>query len=132
MHQSSSSSRRDRVAHTGRAECLVDRILQPAWLPVSCWMPGCPALRPGRSAHLRHSLNSPPPAVPAVQAGRHADALVVASVAGGEAWDRARKAYMQAHPRPFMRMVHATLSSDWLGEWVVRMRACWSQCQRPL
>jgi hypothetical protein len=50
-----------------------------------------------------------------LQAKRHADAMVIASVAGGELWDKARKAYMTAHPRPFMRMLHSVLSGDWTG-----------------
>ena len=41
--------------------------------------------------------------------------MVIASVAGGELWDRARKAYMTAHPRPFMRLLHSVLSGDWAG-----------------
>lgn len=56
-----------------------------------------------------------PPTVPLPQANRHADALVIASVVGGEAWDTARKAYMTAHPRPFMRMLHAVLGGEWAG-----------------
>lgn len=50
------------------------------------------------------------------QANRHADAMVVASVVGGDLWDKARKAYMTAHPRPFMRLLHSVLSGDWQGE----------------
>lgn len=42
--------------------------------------------------------------------------MVVASVVGGELWDKARKAYMTAHPRPFMRLLHSVLSGDWQGE----------------
>ena len=41
--------------------------------------------------------------------------MMIASVVGGELWDKARKAYMTAHPRPFMRMLHAVLSGDWAG-----------------
>ena len=50
-----------------------------------------------------------------VQAGRHADALLTASCVGGELWERARGAYMAAHPRPFMRVLHASLGGDWAG-----------------
>lgn len=41
--------------------------------------------------------------------------MVIASVVGGDTWDAARKAYMIAHPRPFMRLMHAVLSGDWTG-----------------
>lgn len=44
---------------------------------------------------------------------RYADALIAASLVGGEIWDKAREKYMQAHPRPFMRVVHAALSGNW-------------------
>jgi len=48
-----------------------------------------------------------------VRLGRYADALVAASLVGGETWDQARKEFMHAHPRPYMRVVHAVLSGDW-------------------
>lgn len=47
------------------------------------------------------------------KAGRHADALIVASIIGGSAWENARLEYMHANPRPFMRIVHAVLDGDW-------------------
>lgn len=50
-----------------------------------------------------------------LQANRHADALIVASLVGGELWDRARQEYMFANPHPYMRVVHAMLGSDWQG-----------------
>jgi protein transport protein SEC31 len=48
-----------------------------------------------------------------VRLGRYADALVAASLVGGDTWDQARKEFMHAHPRPYMRVVHAVLSGDW-------------------
>ncbi|KAL4435628.1 hypothetical protein ABPG77_002591 [Micractinium sp. CCAP 211/92] len=60
-------------------------------------------------------------------ASRHADAMVVASVVGGDLWDRARKAYMTAHPRPFMRLLHSVLSGDWQAFIVARPPAAWRE-----
>ncbi len=45
-----------------------------------------------------------------------ADALVVAGVAGGEAWARAQREYFQRCPRPYMRLVAAIQDNDFLGE----------------
>jgi hypothetical protein len=44
-----------------------------------------------------------------------ADALVVAGVAGGEAWARAQREYFQRCPRPYMRLVAAIQDNDFLG-----------------
>ncbi|KAL4425258.1 hypothetical protein ABPG75_009274 [Micractinium tetrahymenae] len=60
-------------------------------------------------------------------ANRHADAMVLASVVGGELWDTARKAYMTAHPRPFMRLLHSVLSGDWHAFIVARPPAAWRE-----
>ncbi|PSC76171.1 transport SEC31-like protein B isoform B [Micractinium conductrix] len=62
-----------------------------------------------------------------LDAKRHADALVVASVAGGDLWEKARKAYMTAHPRPFMRVLHAVLSGDWGAFITARHPAAWRE-----
>lgn len=76
-----------------------------------------------RCCALRH----PTCPVPLPQHKRHADALVIASVVGGELWDRARKAYMTAHPRPFMRMLHAVLSGDWAAFISARHPGAWRE-----
>ena len=44
-----------------------------------------------------------------------ADALVVAGVAGGEAWQRAQREYFKRSPRPYMRLVSAIQDNDFLG-----------------
>jgi hypothetical protein len=70
------------------------------------------------------TLASPPVSArprPQSQAKRHADALVIASAVGGDAFDRARRAYMLAHPRPFMRLLHAVLGGEWTGA----LAGCW-------
>ncbi|PRW34057.1 transport SEC31-like protein B isoform A [Chlorella sorokiniana] len=63
----------------------------------------------------------------AIEANRHADAMIIASVVGGELWDKARKAYMVAHPRPFMRMLHSVLSGDWMAFVAARHPGAWRE-----
>jgi protein transport protein SEC31 len=58
---------------------------------------------------------------------RYADALVAASLVGGETWDKARKEFMYAHPRPFMRVVHAVLSGDWEAFVNARPATAWRE-----
>jgi hypothetical protein len=52
---------------------------------------------------------------PGMQVGRHADALLIASLVGGEVWERARSEFMRSQPRPYMRVVQAVVTSDWKG-----------------
>ncbi|KAK2080829.1 hypothetical protein QBZ16_000683 [Prototheca wickerhamii] len=61
----------------------------------------------------------------ALAAGRAADAVVLASLVGGEPFLAARLAYMAAAPRPFMAVVAARLRADERGwtEFVARRAA---------
>lgn len=59
--------------------------------------------------------------------GRHADALITASLVGGETWEKARKEYMYAHPRPYMRVVHSVLSGDWASFVAAQPPPAWKQ-----
>ena len=58
---------------------------------------------------------------------RHADALITASLVGGDTWEKARKEYMYAHPRPYMRVVHAVLSGDWTSFVRAQPPPAWKQ-----
>lgn len=60
-----------------------------------------------------------------VAAGRYADAMLIASLIGGEPWNAARRQFMQALPRPFMRVVHAILSGDWRDYVLSRPSRAW-------
>ena len=44
-----------------------------------------------------------------------ADALVVAGVAGGDAWQRAQREYFKRCPRPYMRLIAAIQDNDLLS-----------------
>jgi len=46
-------------------------------------------------------------------AKRFSDALIIASMIGGDVWEKARKDVMLSQPRPYMRVIHATLDGDW-------------------
>ena len=45
-----------------------------------------------------------------------ADALVIASVAGGVLFEKAQKEYMQRAPRPYMKIINAIMSHDLTGD----------------
>ena len=44
-----------------------------------------------------------------------ADALVIASVRGGQLFEKAQKEYMRRAPRPYMKIVSAVMSHDLTG-----------------
>ena len=44
-----------------------------------------------------------------------ADALVIASVAGGVLFEKAQKEYMRRAPRPYMKIINAIMSHDLTG-----------------
>ena len=48
-----------------------------------------------------------------LKVGRFADALVIASLTGGDVWNKACKAFMKAEPRPYMKLVRAAVEGDW-------------------
>ncbi|KAK9805066.1 hypothetical protein WJX73_010529 [Symbiochloris irregularis] len=50
-----------------------------------------------------------------LQAGRMADALLIANQGGAELWARAQAAFMARAPRPYMRIIQAVQKSDWVG-----------------
>ena len=41
-----------------------------------------------------------------------ADALLLASLGGGELWTKAQMAFMAHCPRPYMKVVHALMTKD--------------------
>ena len=45
-----------------------------------------------------------------------ADALVIASVAGGVLFEKAQKEYMRRAPRPYMKIINAIMSHDLTGD----------------
>ena len=45
-----------------------------------------------------------------------ADALVIASVAGGVLFEKAQKEYMRRAPRPYMKIINAIMSHDLTGK----------------
>lgn len=45
-----------------------------------------------------------------------ADALLIASVGGGDLWSRAQREYMRRSPRPYMKIVSAIMDHDLAGE----------------
>ena len=63
-----------------------------------------------------------------VAAGRHADALVLASVGGAELWEETRAAHIAANAqKPYMRVAKAVVSDD-LGALVAsRSLAKWRE-----
>lgn len=63
-----------------------------------------------------------------------ADALVVAGVAGGDAWQRAQREYFKRCPRPYMRLVAAIQDSDFLSALPASDRAVdvWFRVERCL
>ena len=44
-----------------------------------------------------------------------ADALVIASVAGGYLFEKAQKEYMRRAPRPYMKIINAIMAHDLTG-----------------
>lgn len=62
-----------------------------------------------------------------LKAGRYADALIAASLVGGDTWDAARLEFMHAQPRPYMRVVHAVLSGDWEAFVAARPPQLWRE-----
>ena len=50
-----------------------------------------------------------------LNAKRFSDALVIASMVGGDVWEKTRKDVMTMQPRPYMRVIHSTLDGDWDG-----------------
>lgn len=79
-------------------------------------------------------LHVPPEQRGWVQAGRMADALLIASLGGQELWAKAQAAFMLKAPRPYMKIVAAVLKSDMPGAepsfWpgFSCMRACYCMC----
>ncbi len=49
------------------------------------------------------------------QADRMADALLIASIGGGDLWARAQKEYIRRAPRPYMKIVSAIMDHDLAG-----------------
>lgn len=45
-----------------------------------------------------------------------ADALLIASIGGGDLWSRAQKEYIRRAPRPYMKIVSAIMDHDLSGE----------------
>ncbi|EIE18851.1 hypothetical protein COCSUDRAFT_49081 [Coccomyxa subellipsoidea C-169] len=50
-----------------------------------------------------------------LQADRMADALLIASIGGGDLWARAQKEYIRRAPRPYMKIVSAIMDHDLAG-----------------
>lgn len=48
-----------------------------------------------------------------VGAKRYADALIIAAMMGGDAWEKTRARVMSDQPRPYMRIVSAVMDGDW-------------------
>lgn len=48
-----------------------------------------------------------------MSAKRYSDALIVAAMMGGDAWERTRSRVMSEQPRPYMRIVNAVMDGDW-------------------
>lgn len=44
---------------------------------------------------------------------RFSDALIIAAMIGGDAWEKTRSQVMRDQPRPYMRIVNAVLDGDW-------------------
>ena len=50
-----------------------------------------------------------------IEKKRFSDALIIASMIGGELWSDTMKNVMKLQPRPYMALIHATLSGDWMA-----------------
>ena len=71
-----------------------------------------------------------------LQAGRLADALLLASMGGPDLWNRAQTAFMHRAPRPYMKVLGAVQKADMLGalraltpQGSAHCRACWLMCR---
>lgn len=48
-----------------------------------------------------------------IGAKRYSDALIIAAMMGGDAWEKTRARVMSDQPRPYMRIVNAVMDGDW-------------------
>lgn len=48
-----------------------------------------------------------------IGAKRYSDALIIAAMMGGDAWEKTRSRVMSDQPRPYMRIVNAVMDGDW-------------------
>jgi len=62
-----------------------------------------------------------------MSAKRFADALLITSLLGGDSWDSTCKAYMSAQPRPYMKLVQASMTGDWSIFVESRSPAAWKE-----
>ena len=62
-----------------------------------------------------------------IGAKRFSDALIIAAMMGGDAWERTRARVMSDQPRPYMRIVNAVMDGDWRSYVSSRSPQCWRE-----
>jgi len=62
-----------------------------------------------------------------MSAKRYSDALIVAAMMGGDAWERTRTRVMTDQPRPYMRIVNAVMDGDWKAYVASRSPQSWRE-----